>query len=217
MWVSQSFLPVYGSLCFLGCKVAWLSGKGVSLCLSDPCPAPRRSFVDTDSSGKVLTPVSRAAVSLAAFLHHGFPLITWEPQPDAASTPLGLPSLLHSGDPQMSITPTPLTQSHHPVLSHTRNKPTNDLITHFAVSLESTRVTFSFLRALNFFRQSTVSCLCMHDATVARCWEERDPAQSRRRGGRGSPSPALTNMHTCAVSCGRGTGQSCLQQQQIKL
>lgn len=49
----------------------------------------------------------------------------------------------------------------------TGNKPTNDLIMHLAASLD--RVTFSFLRALNFFRQSTVSCLCMHDATVARC------------------------------------------------
>lgn len=39
------------------------------------------------------------------------------------------------------------------------------------------QITFSFLRALNFFRQSTVSCLCMHEATVARCWEERDLAQ----------------------------------------
>lgn len=30
-------------------------------------------------------------------------------------------------------------------------------------------VTFSFLLALNFFRQSTVSCLCMQEATVDRC------------------------------------------------
>ena len=96
----------------------------------------------------------------------------------------------------MSITPIPLTQRHHPVLSHTGNKPINDLIMHFAASLESMRVTFSFLRALNFFRQSTVSCLCMHDATVARCWEERDTAQSRRRGGRGSPGSTHTHTHT---------------------
>ena len=117
----------------------------------------------------------------------------------------------------MPITPIPLTQRHHPVLSHLRNKPPNDLIMHFAASLENMRVTFSFLRALNFFRQSTVSCLCMHDATVARCWEEKDPAQSSRRGGRGSPGPALTCMHTCAVSHGRGTDQSCLQQQQQQM
>jgi hypothetical protein len=30
-------------------------------------------------------------------------------------------------------------------------------------------ITFSFLLALNFFRQSTVSCLCMQEATVDRC------------------------------------------------
>lgn len=30
--------------------------------------------------------------------------------------------------------------------------------------------TLSFLRALNFFRQSTVSCLCIMEATVERCW-----------------------------------------------
>jgi len=46
---------------FLGCKVTWSSGKGVSLCPSDLCPAPNRSFLDTDFSGKILTPVSRAA------------------------------------------------------------------------------------------------------------------------------------------------------------
>lgn len=34
------------------------------------------------------------------------------------------------------------------------------------------RVTFSFLLALNFFRQSTVSCLCMQEATVDRCWRK---------------------------------------------
>lgn len=33
-------------------------------------------------------------------------------------------------------------------------------------------VTFSFLLALNFFRQSTVSCLCMQEATVERCWRK---------------------------------------------
>lgn len=96
-------------------------------------------------------------------------LSSWEPPTDAATSPLGLFSLLHNGDPQMPISPMPLTQRHHPVLSHSGNKLPNDLIMHFAASLETMRVTFSFLRALNFFRQSTVSCLCMHDATVARC------------------------------------------------
>lgn len=33
--------------------------------------------------------------------------------------------------------------------------------------------TFSFLLALNFFRQSTVSCLCIMEATVERCWKKR--------------------------------------------
>lgn len=32
--------------------------------------------------------------------------------------------------------------------------------------------TLSFLLALNFFRHSTVSCLCIQDATVERCCEE---------------------------------------------
>lgn len=31
--------------------------------------------------------------------------------------------------------------------------------------------TLSFLLALNFFRHSTVSCLCIMDATVDRCWK----------------------------------------------
>lgn len=47
---------------FLGCNVVWSSGKGVSLCLSDPCPATKRSFLYTDSKGKVLASVSRTAV-----------------------------------------------------------------------------------------------------------------------------------------------------------
>lgn len=35
------------------------------------------------------------------------------------------------------------------------------------------RLTLSFLRALNFFRHSTVSCLCIMEATVERCCGER--------------------------------------------
>lgn len=39
-------------------------------------------------------------------------------------------------------------------------------------------VTLSFLRALNFFRHSTVSCLCIMEATVERCWRrERHAAE----------------------------------------
>ena len=34
------------------------------------------------------------------------------------------------------------------------------------------RLTLSFLRALNFFRHSTVSCLCIMEATVERCCGE---------------------------------------------
>ena len=34
-------------------------------------------------------------------------------------------------------------------------------------------LTFSFLLALNFFKQSTVSCLCIMEATVERCWKRR--------------------------------------------
>lgn len=34
-------------------------------------------------------------------------------------------------------------------------------------------ITFSFLLALNFFRQSTVSCLCIQEATVERCCGEK--------------------------------------------
>lgn len=30
-------------------------------------------------------------------------------------------------------------------------------------------LTLSFLRALNFFKHSTVSCLCIMEATVERC------------------------------------------------
>ena len=38
--------------------------------------------------------------------------------------------------------------------------------------------TFSFLLALNFFRHSTVSCLCIQDATVERCWEDENTSSS---------------------------------------
>lgn len=45
-------------------------------------------------------------------------------------------------------------------------------------------LTLSFLRALNFFRHSTVSCLCIMEATVERCCGERDchtlPGVARR-------------------------------------
>lgn len=34
-------------------------------------------------------------------------------------------------------------------------------------------LTLSFLLALNFFRHSTVSCLCIMDATVERCCEHK--------------------------------------------
>lgn len=36
------------------------------------------------------------------------------------------------------------------------------------------RHTFSFLLALNFFRHSTVSCLCIMEATVERCCGETE-------------------------------------------
>lgn len=59
-WVSHSFSPIYRALCSLAAKSS--SGKGVSLFLSDPCPAPKRSFFGTDFCGKVLASVPRAAV-----------------------------------------------------------------------------------------------------------------------------------------------------------
>lgn len=34
-------------------------------------------------------------------------------------------------------------------------------------------LTLSFLLALNFFKQSTVSCLCIIEATVERCWKKK--------------------------------------------
>lgn len=39
---------------------------------------------------------------------------------------------------------------------------------------DGTTLTFSFRRALNFFRHSTVSCLCIIEATVERCCKEKD-------------------------------------------
>lgn len=52
--------------------------------------------------------------------------------------------------------------------------PASFLIALWGLALEDSRrptLTLSFLLALNFFRQSTVSCLCMIDATVDRCCE----------------------------------------------
>lgn len=65
---------------FFHCKVVWSSGKGVPLCLSDPCPAPKRSFLDTDSSGKVLNPVPSSCV------------IQCFPSPQHSSKHLGTPA-----------------------------------------------------------------------------------------------------------------------------
>lgn len=43
--------------------------------------------------------------------------------------------------------------------------------------LPTNPLTLSFLRALNFFKHSTVSCLCIMEATVERCcrgqWGQR--------------------------------------------
>lgn len=54
--------------------------------------------------------------------------------------------------------------------------------------------TLSFLLALNFFRHSTVSCLCIMDATVERCcretrtWAARNPrSQEAAALGRSCP------------------------------
>lgn len=41
------------------------------------------------------------------------------------------------------------------------------------------RPTFSFLRALNFFRHSTVSCLCIMEATVERCCGDSGVSRER--------------------------------------
>lgn len=90
--------------------ISWLQSvlairQRVSLCLSGPCPAPKRSYLDTDSSGKVLIPVSSVT---RCFPSPWLSLSSWEPQPDEAVTPLSLFPLLHNGGPQMPITPTPL-------------------------------------------------------------------------------------------------------------
>lgn len=49
-----------------------------------------------------------------------------------------------------------------------------NLITGLTLTSETLwpQLTLSFLLALNFLRHSTVSCLCIQDATVERCWEE---------------------------------------------
>lgn len=49
-------------------------------------------------------------------------------------------------------------------------------------------VTFSFLLALNFFRQSTVSCLCMQEATVDRCWRKWGEVREWEAGPPKGPS-----------------------------
>ena len=41
--------------------------------------------------------------------------------------------------------------------------------------------TLSFLLALNFFRHSTVSCLCIMEATVERCCGETEKERERER------------------------------------
>lgn len=43
---------------------------------------------------------------------------------------------------------------------------------------EKFSLTLSFLLALNFFRQSTVSCLCIIEATVERCWRGGERADT---------------------------------------
>lgn len=45
--------------------------------------------------------------------------------------------------------------------------------------------TFSFLRALNFFRHSTVSCLCIMEATVERCCGDSGVSTGRAPHGDG--------------------------------
>lgn len=179
--------------------ISWLQSiltirQRVSLCLSGPYPASERSYLDTGSRGKVFTPVFRVS---QWFPSTWLSLLSWKPRPDEAVTPLSLFPLLHNGGSPNAHHPHTTAHRHHPVISHSGNNPTNDPIVHLAASLD--RVTFSFLRALNFFRQSTVSCLCMHDATVARCWGERDLPQSSA-GGKGLPSLALTCSNTCLIS-----------------
>ena len=58
--------------------------------------------------------------------------------------------------------------------------------------------TLSFLRALNFFRHSTVSCLCIMDATVERCWRKRETMSNREETERKSVCVSvLTETHGC--------------------
>lgn len=206
-WVS--FLSVCGSLYFLAAKSLGHQAKGLTVSLR-ALSCPKKSYPGTGSSGRILTPVSSVT---ECFPSPWLSLSSWEPQTDEAVTLLSLFPIPHNGGSPNARHPHTTAHRHHSIISHPGKKPTNDLIVLLAASLD--RVTFSFLRALNFFRQSTVSCLCMHDATVARCCGERDLAQSSA-GGKGLPM-ALTCSHTCVTSHGQGTGQSCLQQQQIKV
>lgn len=52
--------------------------------------------------------------------------------------------------------------------------------------------TLSFLLALNFFRHSTVSCLCIMDATVDRCWEKEE---QKEKGGEKSIKINKKSVH----------------------
>lgn len=68
-------------------------------------------------------------------------------------------------------------------------------------------LTLSFLRALNFFRHSTVSCLCIMEATVERCCRGQGgsaPGVGGHRAGGHTPGQgddggdtALTQTHGC--------------------
>lgn len=55
--------------------------------------------------------------------------------------------------------------------------------------------TLSFLLALNFFRHSTVSCLCIMEATVERCWG-REREEKRNTS---NTSKAEVNLRMCFV------------------
>lgn len=76
-------------------------------------------------------------------------------------------------------------------------------------------LTLSFLRALNFFKHSTVSCLCIMEATVERCCGERGrhilPEAPRgvssvpeglESGGRGTPPGPLCQSHQPPTAAG---------------
>lgn len=58
--------------------------------------------------------------------------------------------------------------------------------------------TLSFLRALNFFRHSTVSCLCIMDATVDRCWENEEQKEKKRQK-KISSSRSLCSFHLSSI------------------